>query len=41
VHKSVFLAARLQKLGDEPRPAGLVLGPRASAIVAVKILIKE
>src|SRR5215470_18964951 len=35
------LAALLEQLGDEARPAGLVAGADARAVVAVKVLVEE
>jgi len=33
--------ARLQQLGDQAGPAGLVRGPDAAAIIAVKIFVEQ
>src|SRR6266545_3268925 len=37
---SGLLPALLEKLGDEPRPAGLVAGADAGTVVAVKVLVE-
>src|SRR2546426_5399088 len=36
-----LLPALLQQLCDEPRPAGLVAGPDARAVVAVEVFVEE
>ena len=36
-----LLAALLKQLGDQRGPSGLMAGPDAGAIVAVKILVEE
>src|SRR5262245_55286330 len=35
------LAALLQQLGHQARPAGLVAGPDASAVVPVEVLVEQ